>query len=102
MPAPAKGKFGLSMRNDLRGYLGESEFTDVIYRGSVTDEIFFGAEIGAVYGPVQVPVGYIFYRVEARAPGAGVDPVANPQQDFLVRDDLLGTRLVAFLNSLTE
>jgi hypothetical protein len=102
MPAPAKGKFGLSMRNDLRGYMGESEFSDVAYRGSMTDEIFFNAEIGAVYGPFQVPIGYIFYRVEARADGPGVDPVANPQQDFLVRDDILGTRLVAFLNSLTE
>lgn len=102
MPQPDKGRFPLMMRNDLRGYLGESEFTDVIYGGSISDEIFFDAEKGAVYGPVKLPVGWAFYRVEQKVEGPGVDPQANPQQDFLVRDDILGTRLLEFLRGLRE
>ena len=100
--APNKGRFPLMLRNDLRSMLGESEFTDIVYGYSMTDDIFFHAEPGAVYGPVRIPVGYAFYRVETRAEGAGLDVAANEQHDFLVRDDILGTRTLAFLAGLKE
>ena len=100
MSSPSKGRFPLLMRNDLRGFVGESEFTDIIYGYSVTDDIFFHSEKGAVVGPVKGPLGYYFYRLENRVPGPGVDIAVNDQQAFLVKDDLLGVSLLEFLSGL--
>ncbi|MDA1260437.1 MAG: hypothetical protein O3A20_07415, partial [Planctomycetota bacterium] len=56
------GRFGSLSRADLRVLLGESEYTDLLQGYSIGDDMFFGAEVDAVYGPVKGPLGWYIYR----------------------------------------
>lgn len=68
-PQPHFGRFGVQSRNPLRDFLGENEFMDFLFGGSVADQLFFKAQKGEVYGPVRGPLGYYIFRLNRR-----VDP----------------------------
>jgi hypothetical protein len=103
MPQPNRGRFQSLSRNDLRGFLLENDYTDFLFGYSISDDIFFRAELNAVYGPIKGPLGYYFYRVLNReAPQKEIDLQNDVNAQWMVNDDLLGTRYIAHLNSLRK
>ncbi|MFK5956302.1 MAG: hypothetical protein QM477_07650 [Planctomycetota bacterium] len=103
MPQPHRGHLGMQSRNDLRGFVGESDYTDFLFGYSISDDIFFLAEEGGIYGPVRGPYGYYFYRVKSRlAPANKIDIDANERDLYIVNDDLLTTSFLKFLDGLPE
>ena len=103
MPQPNRGRFQALSRNDLRGFLLENDYTDFLFGYSVSDDIFFRAELNAVYGPIKGPLGFYFYRVINReAPQKEIDLMNDVNAQWMVNDDLLGMRYIAHLNSLRK
>jgi len=103
MPQPNRGNFPSLSRNDLRGFMLENDYTDFLFGYSVSDDIFFRAELNAVYGPLKGPLGYYFYRVVGHeAPKKEVDLMNDVNVQWMVNDDLLGIRFIAHLNSLRK
>lgn len=101
MPQPNRGRLPMQTRNDMRGFLGESDFTDFLYGYSLADDIFFYSEEGAIYGPVKSPLGYSFYRLDSRSPAGKVLKYGEDERDtYIVEDDLVTTQFLAFLASL--
>lgn len=101
MPQPNRGRLPMQTRNDMRGFLGESDFSDFLYGYSLADDIFFYSEEGAIYGPVKSPLGYSFYRLDSRSPAGKVLQYGEDERDtFIVEDDLVTTQFLAFLASL--
>lgn len=98
-----RGRFESLTRADLRSLLGESDYTDFLQGYSVGDDIFFRAEIDAVYGPVRGPLGWYLYKVSRREePTTVLDPVNNPRHAFQLEDDLLTQRFLAFVDGLRK
>lgn len=103
MPQPNRGRFISLSRNDLRGFLLENDYTDFLFGYSVSDDIFFRAEVGGIYGPIKGPLGYYFYRVVSRdAPTKEIDLMNDVNAQWMVNDDLLGQRFVGHLNALRK
>ncbi len=101
MPQPNHGHLPAQTRNDMRGFLGESDYTDFLFGYSISDDIFFRAELGAIYGPIRGPLGYYFYRVVQRSPATRTLDVAGVERDaYIVNDDLLTTHFLDFLSQL--
>ncbi|MCP4092906.1 MAG: hypothetical protein GY747_05590 [Planctomycetes bacterium] len=103
MPQPNRGRFQSLSRNDLRGFLLENDYTDFLFGYSVSDDIFFRAEIGGIYGPIRGPLGYYFYRVVSRdAPTKEIDLMNDPNAQWMVNDDLLGQAFIEHINTLRK
>ena len=103
MPQPNRGMFPSLSRNDLRGFLLENDYTDFLFGYSISDDIFFRADLNAVYGPVKGPLGYYFYRVTGHeAPQKEVDLMNDANVQWMVNDDLLGLHFIAHLNALRK
>ncbi|MDP7061329.1 MAG: hypothetical protein QF489_00150 [Planctomycetota bacterium] len=103
MPQPNRGRFQSLSRNDLRGFLLENDYTDFLFGYSVSDDIFFRAEIGGIYGPIKGPLGYYFYRVVSRdAPTKEIDLMNDENARWMVNDDLLGQRFVKHVTALRQ
>ncbi|MHC4822860.1 MAG: peptidylprolyl isomerase [Planctomycetota bacterium] len=101
MTQPDRGRFPMLSRNDLRNFLGESDYVDFLIGYSITDDIFFHAEPGAIYGPVRGSLGYYIYRVESRqAPTKEVPTEGDERTMYTVNDDLLTANFFAFVNKL--
>jgi len=101
MPQPNRGRFPAQSRNDMRGFLGESDYTDFLFGYSMADDIFFYSEQGAIYGPVKSPLGWSFYRLESRsAPAKELKYGEDERDTFIVEDDLVTTQFLAFLAGL--
>lgn len=100
MPQPNRGRLPLQTRNDLRGFVGESDFSDFLYGYSLSDDIFFLSDDGAIYGPVKNPLGWAFYRVDSFAPASKELKYGEDERDtFIVEDDLVTTQFLAYLAS---
>lgn len=96
-----RGRFDALSRADLRVLLGESDYTDVLQGYSVGDDMFFDAEVGAIYGPVRGPLGWYLYRVTRRdPPSVPLDPVNDPRQAYQLEDDLISQSFLDFVNGL--
>lgn len=101
MPQPNRGKLPPQSRNDLRGFLGESDFSDFLNGYSISDDIFFLGEPGAIYGPIRGPLGYYFYRVESRTPATREMDIDEKENDaYIVNDDLLTTQFLKYVSGL--
>lgn len=102
MPQPNRGKLPPQSRNDLRGFLGESDYSDFLQGYSISDDIFFLGEPGAIYGPIRGPLGYYFYRVESRTPATREMDIDGKENDaYIVNDDLLTTRFLQYVSGLS-
>jgi hypothetical protein len=101
MPQPNRGRFPAQTRNDMRGFLGESDYTDFIFGYSLADDIFFYSEEGGIYGPVKSPLGWSFYRLNSRTnPAKQLNYGEDERDTFIVQDDLVTTGFLAFLAGL--
>jgi hypothetical protein len=97
-----RGRFGSLQRNQLRQLLGESEFTDFMTGVSIGDELFFDAEVDAVYGPRKGPLGYYLYRLINRSePTVQVDFEGDERHTTFVQDDHLSVKFLAYIAEIT-
>ena len=97
-PHPSRGRFPPLRRPMLSQFLGESDFTAIVYGRSIADELFFGMQPGEVRGPVKGPLGAYFYRLEERE--GGFELPQDAEHDAIVRDDLLRTLMLEYLYGL--
>lgn len=101
MPQPQRGRFGSQMRNPLRQFAGENDFTDFLLGNSVADHIFFEAEEGAIYGPVEGVYGFYIYKLNSRSePTKQPDWRNNERDGYFVRDDYLNIKFLDFVNEV--
>lgn len=65
-----KGTFGNQpqTRNQLQGYLGDSDFRTFLCGSSVTDAIFFEQKMGSIDGPYRGSKGYYIARITGKTP----------------------------------
>ncbi len=97
-PQPRSGRFGPQTRNQLRQFLGENDYTDFLGVFSVADHCFFRAELATIYGPVRGAFGWYIYKLKRRLPPEKeLDLEGNERHRYLVGDDLLSTRFLAFV-----
>ena len=98
MPQPQRGRFGSQMRNPLRQFVGENDFTDFLLGNSVADHIFFEAEPGSIYGPVEGVYGFYIYKLNTRSePTKQPDWRNNERDGYFVRDDYLNKMFLAYV-----
>jgi hypothetical protein len=100
MPQPQRGRFGSQMRNPLRQFLGENDFTDFLIGTSVADHLFFEATPDAVYGPVEGIYGFYLYKLLTRSePTQQVDWRNNERHGYFVRDDYLNEMFLEYITA---
>ncbi len=99
LPRARNGRLEPMGRVNLRLHLGENRYQEFFLGRSVADEIFYEAEIGEVRGPVEIPRGYLIYKVLDRKEGTREFDLsgANARDTFLVSDDLLDQRFFEVL-----
>ncbi|MBT3340180.1 MAG: hypothetical protein HN405_04500 [Planctomycetes bacterium] len=100
---PHKGRLGAQSRNDLRGFCAENDYHDFIFGASLADTVFNQKELNQVFGPVQTPLGYSFYRVLGHVEGESVlDLDGDENHRLMVTEDYVTTEFLAYLASLQE
>jgi hypothetical protein len=88
------------MRNPLRQFLGENDFTDFLIGTSVADHLFFEAEPEAIYGPVEGVYGFYLYKLQTRSePTQQVDWRNNERHGYFVRDDYLNEKFLEYVTA---
>jgi hypothetical protein len=98
MPQPKRGRFGNQMRNPLRQFLGENDFTDFLIGGSISDDLFFVAEPGAIYGPRVSAYGWYIYKLVSRSePTQQIDFKGNERHAYFVKDDYLSQEFLHYI-----
>ena len=65
-----KGTFGdqPQTRNQLQGYIGDSDYRSFLFGTAVTDQIFFEQKMGSIDGPWRGPKGYYIARITGKTP----------------------------------
>lgn len=95
-----KGRLGFLPLNQVRQQLRESEFTELLDGWSVSNFLFYDAEVGKTVGPIQGPDGYLIARVNARTPARRKIDVKNERERELVREDYLNWRFFVWANEV--
>jgi len=101
MPQPQRGRFGDTMRNPLRQFIGENEYTDFLTGVSIADDLFFEATPGAIYGPRESAYGVYIYKLIRRGePKSQVDWRGDERQAYMVKDDYLSVKFLEYIQSV--
>lgn len=94
------GRLGFLPLNQLKQQLRENEFTQLLDGFSISNHLFFEAEVGKTFGPIAGPDGYFIARVNARTPARRKIDVKNPKERELVREDYINTRFFQWANEI--
>ncbi|MCC7014091.1 MAG: hypothetical protein IT454_16155 [Planctomycetes bacterium] len=90
-------------RNQLLGYLTESEFRIFLYGPSVTDHVFFEQKMGSIAGPFRGPKGYYISRITGKTPPSRPLDLKEPVHREIVLHHYLknamNARALALLNA---
>jgi hypothetical protein len=98
MPQPKRGRFGTLLRNPLRQFLGENDYTDFLFGNSIADDLFFNAEVGAIYGPRESAYGWYIYKLISRSePTEQIDFKGNERHAVFVKDDYLTQEFLRYI-----
>jgi hypothetical protein len=89
-----KGRLGYLPLNQVKQQFRETEFTQLLDGFSVSEWLFFDAEVGKTHGPIRGSDGYYIVRVNARTPARKRMDVKNERQRELVREDYLSHRFM--------
>jgi len=102
-PSPNRGRFGPQLLNPLREFMGETEYTDLLYGVSVAENLFFTAEVNTIYGPVAGATGSYIYKLNSRGETTkDLNPEENANDKYLIESDYLGTEFRKFVDTLFE
>ena len=91
-----KGRFGQKNRNELLQQLGESDWSLFLHGTSLTDAIFFDAEVGVPTQPLKGPHGYYIALVKGRTAPVSTITAAEDGHKTLVEQDYLTARFNAY------
>lgn len=101
-PAPLvmnyRGRFGPLQRNPLSERLHENELTGLLNGYSLSEELFFHANIGEIVGPVRGAQGYYIARVLSRSPGTKTMDLNDDKQRDLASQDYVNHAFQRFAN----
>jgi len=97
-----KGTFGDQQltRNQIYGYLGESEYRTFLYGPPATDEIFFNQKMGTIGGPYRGPKGYYIARITSKTPPTRPLDLKEPIHRQIVEQDYLSRSLNSRVDTL--
>ena len=91
----------LVLTDDQDRILGENDYTDFLLGHSVADHIFFEAEKGAVYGPVEGVYGFYIYKLMSRSDPTKQPDWRNDERDaYFVRDDYLNVKFLEYVSGV--
>ena len=89
-----KGRLGFKPLNQVRQQLRESEFTQLHDGLSMTNYLFYEAEVGKTVGPLPGPDAWYIARVNARTPASRKLDMKNDRERELVREDYINYRFL--------
>lgn len=89
-----KGRLGFKPLNQVRQALRESEFTQLHDGLSMTNFLFYDAEVGKTVGPLPGPDAWYVARVNARTPASRKLDMKNDRERELVREDYINYRFL--------
>lgn len=95
-----KGLLGSLPLNQLKQQFRESEFTELLDGYSMSSFLFFDAEVGKTYGPIQGPDGHYLVRVNSRTPAQRKLDVSVPRERELVSEDYMNHRFMEWANGV--
>lgn len=96
------GRLGFKPLNQVKQQLRESEFTQLLDGYSVSNHLFFEAEVGKTVGPVPGPDGWYIARVNARTPPRKKIDVKVPNERELVIEDFITTRFMEWAGQVLK
>lgn len=96
------GRLGFKPLNQIKQQLRESEFTQLLDGYSVSNYLFFDAEVGKTVGPIPGPDGWYIARVNARTPPRKKIDVKNPHERELVVEDYVTTRFMEWADQVLK
>lgn len=98
-----KGTFGdePQTRNQLQGYIGDSDYRAFLFGAQVTDHIFFEQKMGSIDGPWRGPKGYYIARITGKTPPTRPLDLAEPRHreivEYFYLKTAMGSRALALL-----
>ncbi|MCB9883881.1 MAG: peptidyl-prolyl cis-trans isomerase [Planctomycetes bacterium] len=95
-----RGRLGFLPLNQLKQQLRENEFTTLHDGFSISDYLFFEAEVGTIVGPIAGPDGYFIARINSRTPARRKIDVTNEKERELVREDYISHRFFDWANEV--
>ncbi|MBL8723851.1 MAG: hypothetical protein JNK49_07375 [Planctomycetes bacterium] len=95
-----RGRLGFLPLNQLKQQLRENEYTQLHDGFSISNHLFFEAEVGKTFGPIAGPDGYFIARVNARTPARRKIDVKNPKERELVQEDYLNHRFFVWASEV--
>lgn len=96
------GRLGFKPLNQVKQQLRESEFTQLLDGYSVSNFLFFDAEVGKTFGPIPGPDGWYIARVNARTPPHKKIDVRNQHERELVVEDYVTTRFMEWAGDVLK
>ncbi|MBM3991812.1 MAG: hypothetical protein FJ298_12490 [Planctomycetes bacterium] len=92
-----KGTFGdqPQTRNQLQGYIGDSDYRSFLFGAAVTDQIFFEQKMGSIDGPWRGPKGYYMARITGKTPPTRPLDLNEPKHREIVEYYYLKNSLAA-------
>ncbi len=97
-----KGTFGdqPQTRNQLQGYIGDSDYRSFLFGAGVTDQIFFEQKMGSIDGPWRGPKGYYIARITGKTPPTKPLDLNEPKHREIVEYFYLKNSLAARARAL--
>jgi hypothetical protein len=95
-----KGLLGNVPLNQIKQQLRESEFTELLDGYSIASFLFYDAQVGKTYGPIQGPDGWFIARINSRTPAQRKLDVKVPRERELVTEDYLNHRFTEWANDV--
>jgi len=100
LPRKNQGRFVQVGRNELMGFIQESEFQAFLDTASVTDFVFYEQEMGTTNNPLRGPYGYYIPKLHKRQLGARTIDLNSENHRTLLEQDLVIARLNRYIYDL--
>jgi hypothetical protein len=95
-----KGRLSMKPLNQIKQYLRESEFMDLLQGYSIASYLFYDAPEGEIVGPLRGPDAYLIARVTARTPARGEPQITDARIRDLVKQDYVLWRFTQWANEI--
>jgi hypothetical protein len=95
-----RGRLGLLPLNQVKRYLRESEFTQLMDGYSLASYLFWEAPVGKAVGPLPGPDCWFIARVNQRTPAKKRINIENENERKLVREDYITRHFFDWANEV--
>ncbi len=97
-----KGRLGLKPLNQIRQYLRETEFTDLIKGYAISRQAFFNYPIGKVVGPLRGVDSCYLVRVNVKTPPRKALNLDKKEDYDLIKEDFIATEFLKWSNEVLK